>query len=135
MTDKIAILDANATFYKAFLRGDMAALERLWADTDDITCIHPGWPAIVGRVPVIDSWRSIISNPERPNITCHDPHAIATATTGHVVCIELIGATPLAASNHFRYIQNEWRLVHHQSSPIAAVVSSAFRETPVGLVH
>jgi len=112
-------------------------LERLWADTDDISCIHPGWPAIVGRMAVIGSWRNIISNPERPSVTCHDAQAIAMETTGHVLCIELIGATPLAASNHFRYIKNEWRLVHHQSTPIAAVVNRELRESlpPVGPLH
>lgn len=135
MTDKAAILDANATFYAAFLRGDIATLERLWADTDDISCIHPGWPAIVGRLAVIDSWRNIISNPERPNIKCRDPHAIVMETTAHVVCIELIGATPLAASNHFRFIKKEWRLVHHQSTPIATATTNGFRETWAGLLH
>ena len=137
MTDKAAILDANSTFYVAFARGDLVMLERLWADTDDISCIHPGWPALVGRVAVISSWRDIISNPERPSITCYDPHVIATETTGHVLCIELVGATPLAASNHFRFIKNEWRLVHHQSTPIAAAASGEFREsqTPAGSIH
>jgi hypothetical protein len=86
---------------------------------------------------VIGSWRNIVSNPERPSIICHDPHAIAMETTGHVVCIELVGATPLAASNHFKFIKNEWRLIHHQSTPIATVVNRELRENPIpaGMIH
>jgi ketosteroid isomerase-like protein len=137
MTDKRAILAANLTFYVAFSTGDFAKLAGLWADDDNISCIHPGWPVIVGRAAVIGSWRDILQSPSRPQISCHEPYAIVAGESGHVVCIELVEAAPLAASNHFRLIDGVWRLVHHQSSPIAAsmVQTSSEQQAPPGRVH
>jgi len=99
---------------------------RLWADGDDISCIHPGWPAIVGRSAVIGSWRGILSSTDRPHITCQEPYAIVTGDHGRVLCVELIGPVALAACNHFTRVDGTWRLVHQQSSPIAQIVN----ETP-----
>jgi ketosteroid isomerase-like protein len=137
MTDKSSLLDANAAFYAAFLRGDVGALERLWADDDGISCIHPGWPAIVGRAAVIGSWGDILLNTSRPKVTCHDPYAIVAGDDGRVICIELIDGSPLAASNHFKRIDGVWRLVHHQSSPIAPnfVETTGDDTPPVGRIH
>ncbi len=85
MTDKRAILAANQAFYVAFSTGDIAGLSGLWADDDNISCIHPGWPVIIGRAAVIGSWRDILRSPSRPQITCHEPYAIVTGSSGHVV--------------------------------------------------
>ncbi len=138
MTDKAALLEANAAFYTAFIRGDVGALERLWADDDGISCIHPGWPAIVGRKAVIGSWSDILLNTGRPKVTCHDPYAIVSGGEGRVICIELIEGSPLAASNHFTRIDGVWRMVHHQSSPISPAVAQVVEpedEPPPGRVH
>ncbi|WP_035643392.1 nuclear transport factor 2 family protein [Bradyrhizobium sp. ORS 375] len=124
MSDKSKILAANAAFYAAFAAGDFAALASLWADRDSISCIHPGWPAIIGRAAVIGSWRDILGNPQRPQIVCADPHAIVDGDHGHVLCIELVDGAALAAANHFAWVDGAWRMVHHQSSAIAQLVSS-----------
>jgi len=123
MIDKSAILAANAAFYAAISTANVEAMARLWANNDDISCIHPGWPVIVGRVAVVGSWRDILESPTRPHITCHDPYAIVDGNFGRVLCIELVGGMALAASNHFRLISGHWQLVHHQASSISRVVS------------
>lgn len=127
MTDKDAILAANAAFYSAFSTGTIEELAQLWADGEDISCIHPGWPALVGRSAVIGSWRDILLGPNRPHIICQEPYAIVTGDTGRVLCVEVIGQLALAATNHFKRVDRAWRLVHHQSSPIAEAVNA---ETP-----
>jgi ketosteroid isomerase-like protein len=119
MSDVDAVIAANAAFYAAFASGDFAALAGLWADEDTISCIHPGWPAIIGRAAVVGSWRDILKNPTRPQIVCADPQAIVEGDQARVLCLELVEGTPLAATNHFKRITGAWRLVHHQSSPIA----------------
>jgi ketosteroid isomerase-like protein len=127
---KSAIIAANAAFYAAFAGGDLAAMERLWADDDGISCIHPGWPAIVGRATVIGSWRDILQNPNRPQIVCAEPQAIIEGDSARVLCIEIVDGTALASTNHFRRIGNTWRLVHHQASPIAQIVEQADEGPP-----
>ena len=113
------VIAANAAFYAAFSAGDFDGMKRMWADDDSISCIHPGWPAIVGHATVIGSWRDILQSPERPQIVCAEPQAIVAADQARVLCIELVEGTPLAATNYFKRIDGGWRLVHHQSSPIA----------------
>jgi ketosteroid isomerase-like protein len=130
MTEKSAIIVANAAFYAAFAAGDFVGMERLWADDEDISCIHPGWPAIIGRATVIGSWRDILENPERPEIVCAEPHAIVDGDSARVLCIEIVNGTALAATNHFRRTGGAWRLVHHQSSPIAQIVEQTHDDPP-----
>ncbi len=119
MSDTEQILAANAEFYAAFADGDAARMARLWADDESISCIHPGWPALIGRAEVIDSWREILRAADRPKIVCAEPQGIPDGDSARVLCIEIVDGAPLAASNHFRRIDGRWRLVHHQSSPIA----------------
>lgn len=132
MSDASAILAANAAFYAAFAAGDFAALAAIWAEQETISCIHPGWPAIVGRTAVIGSWREILNNPARPQIVCAEPYAIVDGDHGRVICIELVDGAPLAATNSFRLVQGAWRLVHHQSSPLAQFVAESDDATEHG---
>lgn len=125
MTETDAIIAANAAFYAAFAAGNTEELVRVWADHDDISCIHPGWPAIIGQATVIGSWRDILDNPGRPHIVCVEPHAIIDGDSGRVLCIEIVNGAALAACNSFRRIDGTWRLVHHQSSPIAEIITAA----------
>lgn len=122
MTDKQAIMAANAAFYAALCAGDGAKVAQIWADTDDISCIHPGWPVVIGRAAVIGSWRDILSGSGMLEIACHEPHAIVNGDEGRVLCIEIVGSAALAASNHFRRIDGVWRLIHHQASAIAQMI-------------
>jgi hypothetical protein len=54
-----------------------------------------------------------------------------------VICIELIDGAPLAACNHFKRIDGAWRLVHHQSSPIAQGLARSKPDSvpPAGSIH
>ena len=128
MTDESTILSANADFYTAFSKGDGEAMARLWADGDAISCIHPGWPAIVGRIAVVGSWRDIFENARSPAVICHEPHAIISGDEGRVLCVEIIATLAFAASNHFRRVAGMWRLVHHQASSIAKAEVLAIRD-------
>jgi hypothetical protein len=130
MTGNQANLASNAVFYEAFLAGDLGRMVELWADDEGISCIHPGWPAIIGRAAVIGSWRDILLSANRPQVTCEEPYPIITGDSGWVLCVELIGSAALAASTHCRHINGMWRLVHHQSSSIARTVAQASQDLP-----
>src|SRR5687768_7948192 len=58
-----AILEANEAFYRAFNEKDADAMDRIWAESGEVACIHPGWNVLEGREAVMDSWRGILSNP------------------------------------------------------------------------
>lgn len=49
-------------FYDALEAGDVDALMNVWSDEDEIVCIHPGGPRLVGPLAIAASWREILSN-------------------------------------------------------------------------
>jgi ketosteroid isomerase-like protein len=121
MSDEAEILAANAAYYDAFAAADFAAMSRIWAD-EDLTCIHPGWPALVGRPSILESYRQILSNPDQERIEPHSATVLVAGEEARVLCVEFVGGAALAATNLFRRIDGAWRMTHHQASPIAAPV-------------
>jgi ketosteroid isomerase-like protein len=117
------ILAANAAYYEAFASADFEKMSRIWAE-EDVTCVHPGWPALVGRPAILKSYRNILGNPNQERIEQHNAMAMVFGDEGRVICIELIGnAHALAATNWFRRVGGAWRMIHHQASPIAVTAS------------
>ena len=51
--------DIETAFYDALGRADIEALMALWADEEDIACIHPGAPRLVGYPAIRASWEAI----------------------------------------------------------------------------
>ena len=110
-------LFANESFYLAFAAGDSDAMEQLWSRQHPLVCIHPGWPALVGRESVIDSWRQILANPDQPEVEFYGARAVELGSGIAVVCYEVLPGTVLVAMNLFIAENGEARLVHHQSGP------------------
>src|ERR1039457_4591763 len=77
MSDEAAILAANAAYYRAFTSADFAAMSRLWAD-DNVSCIHPGWPVLLGRQAILESYREILRNPDQERIDPRNETLLAT---------------------------------------------------------
>lgn len=110
-----SVLFANAAFYAALADGDVALMNQLWSRTASVSCIHPGWPLLIGQDDVRDSWARILAEP--PEIECRAPRVLFHGTTALVLCIEVVAGAYLAASNLFIREEDGWRLVHHQAGP------------------
>lgn len=124
--DEDALLAANAAYYRAFAKRDLAAMESIWAE-DGVTCVHPGWPALVGRAPTLASYRDIFRNPSQEEVRASEERVLIDGDDGRVFCVERVGSGLLLATNWFRRIEGRWRLLHHQASPLA---TSAPAPTP-----
>jgi ketosteroid isomerase-like protein len=125
MIDPAALLDANAAYYRAFTARDAAAMGEVWAQ-DAISCVHPGWPALLGRQAVLSSYRDIFRNPRQEQVSARDETMLIDGDEGRVFCVETVGGALLLATNWFRLVDGKWRLVHHQASPL--VVAPEKRE-------
>jgi len=121
MSDEAAILAANAAYYRAFASADFAEMSRIWAD-DDASCIHPGWPALIGRQAVLESYGQILRNPNQERIEARNETVMVSDNEARVLCVEFVGGTALAVTNLFKRVNDAWRMTHHQASPIAALV-------------
>ena len=108
-----AVLSANDAFYAAFAGGDVDAMNDIWAVEHPVSCLHPGWPIIIGRQQVLASWRGILRSP--PPIRQTDAQVLMYDGIALVVCREVIGANVLAASTLYVQESAVWRLAHHQA--------------------
>ena len=127
------ILAANDAFYQAFAAGDAEAMDRIWAVEHAVSCLHPGWPIVIGRQQVLASWRMILRNP--PAIRHHDAQVLAYDRLALVVCQEVIGGSVLAASNLYVPEGGVWRLAHHQACPTASEATGSEAGRPPHAVH
>lgn len=132
--DAQALLAANAAFYAAFATGDAAAMEQLWSAHHEITCTHPGWPPLLSRDKVMESWHGILDNPPRPPIRAVEPTAHMGDGMGYVICYEAIGEVYLVATNVFVREGSDWKMIHHQSGESSQRPKSE-PEAPQGTVH
>jgi len=118
MTDEDRLLAANAAFYRAFGARDLEAMDMLWAP-EQVSCVHPGWPALLTRAAVLASYRDIFRNPHQEAILASDESCLLEGDDGRVFCVENVGGALLLATNWFRRIGDSWRMLHHQASPLA----------------
>ena len=118
------VLEANATFYRAFSNGDYVAMSELWAQRAPVTCFHPGSRALVGRSAVLDTWKQILGGPPHLQLRCDQPIVRVLGEMAFVICYEGSDDEPahLAATNVFVLEEGRWRMVHHHAGPISRPV-------------
>jgi ketosteroid isomerase-like protein len=49
-------------FYEALQRGDIERLMSVWSDDEEISCVHPGGPRVVGAGAIRAAFESIFGN-------------------------------------------------------------------------
>jgi ketosteroid isomerase-like protein len=117
--------DIEAAFYDALQHGDIDRLMACWADEDDIFCIHPGGPRVVGASAIRATFEAMFANggavrawPERVRKTV----SIASSVHNVVERVEVLtagGPTQawVIATNVYHRTAQGWRLVAHHASP------------------
>jgi len=126
-----ALIAINSAFYDAFSNGNSTEMSEIWSQNENISCIHPGWGSVVGRIAVIRSWQSILANP--PAIRCASPQTFINDHSGYVICFEEMGTNRLIATNIFHYEKSGWKLVHHQAGVTRPIDRS--EKTSKKLIH
>ena len=61
--------DVEAEFYESLQRADIERLMAVWSDDDEIFCVHPGGPRVVGPAAIRATFEAIFANgviPVRP---------------------------------------------------------------------
>lgn len=132
--DRAAVYAANEEFYRAFAEGDFPAMTALWAERENLVCVHPGWPPVSGRADVLASWQGILANPPEPPVRTVDAQVYLLGEAAMVVCFETIGEIFLTATNVFLREGAAWRLVHHHAGVTEHRPRGA-QPAPTGTVH
>jgi uncharacterized protein (TIGR02246 family) len=121
-----APLNADAVeeaFYDAMRRGDLAAMMALWADDEEVICIHPSGPRHVGLDAVRASWEAIFSNGgidvRVRAIRAHAGAVLAVHSVIETISIQGQGgvqAVECVATNVFVKSASGWRLLIHHAT-------------------
>lgn len=115
--DREGVIEANRTFYRAFMRRDLAAMNELWARTAPVTCLHPGQAPLFDRAAILASWQAIMRNPATPSqIKIVEDRLLVRGRMGMVICREVLPNAHLMATNVFVREGDAWKIVHHQSA-------------------
>ena len=111
-------------FYEALQRGDIERLMSVWSDDEEISCVHPGGPRVVGAGAIRAAFESIFAHgavnarPEKvrrlQTIGCAvhsvlEQIQIMTAEGPHTAWV--------VATNVYLKTAQGWRLVSHHASP------------------
>ncbi|MSQ65566.1 MAG: DUF3225 domain-containing protein [Limnohabitans sp.] len=116
--------EIEAAFYDALQKGDIDRLMACWSDDEEVVCVHPGGPRLVGLENIRQSFENMFNNGvinARPEHV-RKVETVTCAMHNLVERIELnLPAAPATAfvltTNVYVRTPQGWRMVAHHASP------------------
>ncbi len=132
--------DAEQAFYRAFEHADLAEMMSVWAEEEDIVCVHPGGGRHNGVIAVRESWRQIFSQGPRLRFTLAGSRVFSGRMLSVHSVYERIAVagdprpvSPVLSTNIYLLTERGWRMLVHHASPLAP--EAAPRESPPSVLH
>jgi uncharacterized protein (TIGR02246 family) len=132
--------DVEHAFYDALARADLDAMMALWADDEEIFCVHPGAPRLQGHAAIRESYRMIFERGPvliRPrqlhvakNMTCSVHSLVEEVKTPNDPDWQ---EAHILATNVYLKTPQGWRIVSHHASIAAG--RPADTGAPQGVLH
>lgn len=116
--------DVELAFYDALQSADLEQLMACWADEDDIVCVHPGGPRLVGAEAIRQAFEQMFARgpvhalPERLrriDSLGAAVHNVLERVEQHTA--EGVQRAWVIATNVYLKTADGWRLVAHHASP------------------
>lgn len=116
--------DTEAQFYEALQHADIERLMAVWAEDDEIACVHPGGPRVLGAAAIRASFEAIFANGAIPVVPgqVHRMHTVGAAV--HHLAERITVQAPegnqtawVLATNVYIKTALGWRMVVHHASP------------------
>lgn len=116
--------DTETSFYEALQAGDIDRVMACWADDDEVVCIHPGGPRLIGLGAIRAAFEQLL-NQGSLRIDAEAAHSVAGPDSAvHSVRERIEVLTPqgpmsafVLATNVYQRTAQGWRLVCHHGSP------------------
>jgi ketosteroid isomerase-like protein len=133
--------ECEQAFYEALEAADADAVAELWLDDEDVACIHPNGPRLVGHAAVVGSWRAILANGplhvragakktlETPTVALHTVIEEVVVTQGREQQVVHVYAT-----NAYVKTPGGWKMVLHHACA-APEGRAQDIESPAGRLH
>lgn len=124
--------EVETQFFDALQKGDIAQLMACWADEDEIACIHPGGPRLLGAQAIQSSFEALFEHRE---LRIHIDNVQRVQTLGgaaHTLMVRASIDLPdgpheahLVVTHAYQKTAQGWRLVVHHASPTPAPTEPA----------
>lgn len=128
--------DAEAAFYDAFERGDLDAMMEVWAEDEEILCVHPGGQRLTGYEQVREGWAQIFKARQKIQIQLSDQSyvqgmmlAVHSVLENIVVVGENQGGI-MVCTNVYSRTASGWRLLIHHASPAPPLPAARAGDAP-----
>jgi uncharacterized protein (TIGR02246 family) len=116
--------ETEQEFYEALQSADIDRLMALWSDDEEIACVHPGGPRVIGAAAIRASFEAIFANGAIPVRPERVRRLVTHSSAVHSVLeqVQVMGeAGPQAAwvlaTNVYVKTAQGWRLAAHHASP------------------
>ena len=134
--------DVENAFYDAMARADLELMMALWADDEEIFCVHPGALRLQGQAAIRESFEMIF---ERGPVHIRPHHLHVAHSVGCAVhsLIEEFKAPDdpnwqeahIVATNVYMKTPQGWRMVSHHGSLAPGRPPEAPVVTSLGVLH
>jgi ketosteroid isomerase-like protein len=116
--------DIETQFYEALQRGDIEKLMAVWSDDDEIACVHPGGPRLIGAAAIRASFETIFGNgavnaqPEKVRrVLTHSSAVHSVLERVQIMSSDGPQSAWVIATNVYIKAAQGWRMVAHHASP------------------
>ncbi len=118
--------EAEQAFYEAFQRADLDAMMAVWAEDEEVFCVHPGGPRLTGLDGIRESFRQIFRGGTTMRFQLRESQQMRgglIAVHSAYEFITLVGErrqpSAVIATNVYANVGGGWRMVGHHASPVA----------------
>jgi ketosteroid isomerase-like protein len=131
----VSAAECEQAFYEALEAADADAVNDLWLDDDDVCCVHPNGPRLLGYVAVAASNGPVQVRAaarktlETPAVSVHNVIEELVITEGTVQQVVHVIAT-----NAYVKTPTGWKMVLHHASGVPSGQAREV-EAPVGTLH
>jgi ketosteroid isomerase-like protein len=116
--------DIETAFYEALQSGDIEKLMACWADEDDIVCVHPGGPRLLGPGSIRAAFDAMFAN-GTIRAQAEKVRKVETMSASVHSVLERIEVMTeegprhayVIATNVYHKTAQGWRMVAHHTSP------------------
>jgi uncharacterized protein (TIGR02246 family) len=122
--------DAENAFYEALERCDLEAMMAVWAEDEDIVCVHPGGPRLAGQDQVRESWARLFAGGPQARLQV----SAAVTIAGMMLAVHSVheiftlpqakpgdpAPAPIVATNVYLRTAAGWKMIVHHASPAPA---------------
>ena len=144
MTTKIfpTAQDAENAFYEALERCDLEGMMAVWAEDEEIVCVHPAGERLSGQDQVRESWAQIFAGGPGARVAIAEQVAISammiavhSVHENFSVPGEAQPRAPILATNVYLRTAAGWRMIVHHASPGVVPAAPAGREPAPKFLH